>query len=543
MKNILTIFIYIALASAWAGAETRVALVLHSELGDERRELKGATNKMLSYQLEQEKGLALVETREVVAALEKLGLRAADVSDAARAASLGQFVQAEVVVAARLRVGAYRISARVIEVESGRALAEESVAGKEQQIFDLVDVLGARLSGVLKDGRYATFAVLPFANLADEEYRLFVRGLSDLLSAGLSTTAAVSAVERGEIEKAFQALEQGLNLSAADAVALGKWLGADVVVMGEFDEMLALDVRAMESEDGTVIGEVEKEGSARDWSVHVDELGAELARDIMVAYKDIRKVAVLYFQNHAGEEHDGFVQGIADMLMTSLGQSENLQLIERVQIDRAMSNFNLELSGAIDTEKAVEVGAWLGADAVVLGSFTKFGDIYRIDARLIDAETGELLVAQNARGAEAEVMALVDELGTQLIDRFADRMTEVVEGIGTLKIRFAIARAEMGERPVYFHICKIYVDGQYMGMSPVAKKVDREVVLFDKSVQAGAHQVKIVHGFVKDAQWDGEMPLQPKVFHVAVEPDGTATVRYQYEVGWFEDLYVYRDRH
>jgi TolB-like protein len=91
-----------------------------------------------------------------------------------------------------------------------------------------------------------------------------------------------------------------------------------------------------------------------------------------------------------------------------------------VQIETAMRNFNLEMSGPIDPKTAVQVGAWLGADAVVLGSFLRFGDVYRIDARMIDAETGEVLAADSESGAENAVMGMVDDLGAALVARFQD---------------------------------------------------------------------------------------------------------------------------
>ena len=53
--------------------------------------------------------------------------------------------------------------------------------------------------------------------------------------------------------------------------------------------------------------------------------------------------------------------------------------------------------------------------------------------------------------------------------------------------------------------------------------------------------MKIVHGFVKDGSWDGEMPEQPRPFSVSVEAEVTTSMRYEYRVGWFEDQYVYQN--
>ncbi len=169
------------------------------------------------------------------------------------------------------------------------------------------------------------------------------------------------------------------------------------------------------------------------------------------------KVAVLHFANYAGNDYERCVRSLSDMLMTRLGKSEKLTIIERIQIERAMQNFALELSGAVDARTAAEIGKWLGANAVVLGSFTQFGEEFRLDARLIDGRTGALLVAENARGTGDEVMTLVDQLGERLLSRLTEKQAAVQGGTGLLEIRFIITKTEMGERPVYHHICKIYV--------------------------------------------------------------------------------------
>ena len=98
----------------------------------------------------------------------------------------------------------------------------------------------------------------------------------------------------------------------------------------------------------------------------------------------------------------------------------------------------------------------------------------------------------------------------------------------------------MGERPVYHHICKLYIDGQYQGMSPVVEKLGEDATLFRKNLKAGTRKVQVIHGYVKDGHWDGEMPEQPRPFRVEIEPDGTTSLRYGFEVGWFEDKYVYQ---
>jgi len=110
---------------------------------------------------------------------------------------------------------------------------------------------------------------------------------------------------------------------------------------------------------------------------------------------------------------------------------------------------------------------------------------------------------------------------------------------GELQVRFMVTKTEMGERYIYHHICKLYVDGKYLGTSPVVQQAEAWTTLFSKKVRAGKHEVQVVHGFVKDGGWDGEQPEQPRVFQVVVEPGHTTPIQYSFEVGWFTDQYRY----
>lgn len=516
------------LATPLQAGECKVAVVFEGQAAEQLSSLA----ELLTSTLRQEQGLALVEAP----ALE-------EPATLDQAAGLGKTTGAEVVVLGSLKAETYRLEARLIEVESGVVLAVPNAAGAKGEVFDLVDALGKKLSENLHGGggKPHRVAILGFENLAATEYGPFVRGLPDMLATNLGQARDLSLVERAETEAGMGhfSLEPGQALSPEAAVEVGEWLGADWVVAGNFTEIVKARTRLVEVRTGRLLAEQSAVGGREEMDDQVAELARGVARSLSLFRDALRKVAVLYFENHAPAEYEGFVRGLSDMLMTSLGQADGLVVIERVQIERAMQNFALELSGPIDNEQAVEIGQWLGADAVVLGGFTRFGEVFRIDARLISARTGELLVAQNVRGAEQEMMALVDQLGSRLVASLAEKETQVKGGTGDLQVRFMITKTEMGERYIYRHLCKLYVDGKYLGASPEVEGAERWTTLFAKKLRAGKHEIQVVHGFVKKGEWDGEMPDQPKVFQVVIEPGQTATVQYSFEVGWFSDKYRY----
>jgi hypothetical protein len=213
-----------------------------------------------------------------------------------------------------------------------------------------------------------------------------------------------------------------------------------------------------------------------------------------------------------------------------------------MQIDKAMQNFAFELEGPINPEQTVKLGEWLGADAIVLGSFTEFGKTFRLDARLVDARTGELLAGQSVKGEEGTVISMIDQLGRSLLESFLGKAAELKGQTGTLVINFRISVTPMTERRILPHICKLYVDGKFMGESPVVRSKDGWKTIFSQELRAGPHKIEIVHGYVskEENKWAGKLDKQPEIFQVSIEPNSTATIQYEYEVGWFKDNYEYK---
>ena len=141
---------------------------------------------------------------------------------------------------------------------------------------------------------------------------------------------------------------------------------------------------------------------------------------------------------------------------------------------------------------------------------------------------------------QSDVIAMVDQLGARLIDRVREKEAEFNGGTGYLRVRFMMTRAEMTERPVYHHICRLFVNGKGRGPSPVVQKAEEWVTLFSQELRAGKHDVEVIHGFVKEKNWDGEFAKQPKIFTVTIEPGETSTLQYSFGVGWFRDAYYYK---
>jgi TolB-like protein len=107
-------------------------------------------------------------------------------------------------------------------------------------------------------------------------------------------------------------------------------------------------------------------------------------------------VAVLPFENGGSygrdqEDLDALRRGIAGMLISELSARPGIRLVERGETQRVLDEQNLAASGRVDAATAARVGRLVGARYMIAGTFIDLYGDFRLDARIIDVETGEIL--------------------------------------------------------------------------------------------------------------------------------------------------------
>lgn len=113
-------------------------------------------------------------------------------------------------------------------------------------------------------------------------------------------------------------------------------------------------------------------------------------------------------------------KGLAQMFSSELGQLQGLNLVERADMLRVIEEMKLAQAGFIDEKTAQQVGKLVGAQHLLLGSFVYLpnGKI-RLDARVVEVETGRILKAGEATGKENQLFDLVKTLNKKLVKELA----------------------------------------------------------------------------------------------------------------------------
>jgi TolB-like protein len=114
-------------------------------------------------------------------------------------------------------------------------------------------------------------------------------------------------------------------------------------------------------------------------------------------------VAVMDFESVGSEEHLG--KAVAEIMRTDLISTGRFLVLERSQLDKALSEQKLQKSGIIADKSVVELGKLLGANFIIIGSVVKMGTAYTINSRMIDMKTGEATLGRNVTGNDLNLLA------------------------------------------------------------------------------------------------------------------------------------------
>jgi TolB-like protein len=136
---------------------------------------------------------------------------------------------------------------------------------------------------------------------------------------------------------------------------------------------------------------------------------------IAVRFANAKTVAISYFDNSTGDaKYNALSKGIADMLITDLSKVKGVTIVEREKLEKLLQEIKLGQSKYFDQTTAMKLGKGLGAQNILTGSFYILDNIIRIDARLIDVQTGGVIFAEQVSGSKNNFFALHQQLANLL---------------------------------------------------------------------------------------------------------------------------------
>jgi TolB-like protein len=106
--------------------------------------------------------------------------------------------------------------------------------------------------------------------------------------------------------------------------------------------------------------------------------------------------------------------GVQQMLLTELAQNPALRIVDRSVLKQILEEQNLASAGRVDAATAARVGKLVGARYAVTGVFMDLNGNFRLDGRIVDVETGEVLKGQEVHAKRDALYDLLVQLAGKI---------------------------------------------------------------------------------------------------------------------------------
>lgn len=160
---------------------------------------------------------------------------------------------------------------------------------------------------------------------------------------------------------------------------------------------------------------------------------------------DAKRIAVWYFDNSSDDKSlDKLKKGLAAMMISDLSKVKMLSVIERDRIQEIMEEQNMNNTKSFDTATASKLGKLLGVEHVLTGAYFELMGSLRIDARIIDVETGKILKSEGVDGPASDFFALEKKLVWKLlsglnVDLAVEEKQEMENNFSKEKISYEVS--------------------------------------------------------------------------------------------------------
>lgn len=132
-------------------------------------------------------------------------------------------------------------------------------------------------------------------------------------------------------------------------------------------------------------------------------------------------IAVWTFENGGSygqdaQDFEALRVGLQQILITELARNAAMRVVERSRLNELIEEQDLGASGRVDANTAAQVGKLIGAKYMVLGGFVDFYGDFRLDARIVDVETSELVKTERVTDKREQLYRIIVDLSARLTE-------------------------------------------------------------------------------------------------------------------------------
>lgn len=130
-------------------------------------------------------------------------------------------------------------------------------------------------------------------------------------------------------------------------------------------------------------------------------------------------------------------EGAADTVINKIVNDRTLKVVEESQLDKAINALARNQSGLFEEDSALAIGQMVDARYIVIGSVQIVGvdpsgsttnAQIKVNARVLEVETRQLLVSESVFGPIAGAFQQYDEIGARLVAKVTAHLAQRTEG-------------------------------------------------------------------------------------------------------------------
>ncbi len=136
------------------------------------------------------------------------------------------------------------------------------------------------------------------------------------------------------------------------------------------------------------------------------------------AFSQEMTIAVLDFSNNCifeKEKYASLSPGLAEIMITELSTVKSLKFVERQKINALIQEMQMAQSGLVSEETGVQIGRLVGAKYLIFGSYMVFNNKVRVDARIVEVETGLTIKAEEVTQKVSKMFDIIKELNEKIL--------------------------------------------------------------------------------------------------------------------------------
>jgi hypothetical protein len=189
---------------------------------------------------------------------------------------------------------------------------------------------------------------------------------------------------------------------------------------------------------------------------------------------DVLTVAVFDFESRDENVRD-LGPKVATLINVNLSADPNLITVERAELEKALGEQELGLSGTVTPDSAAKVGNLTGAKVLVTGRVFKTDTELFIVAKIIGTETSRVYGELVKGGANASLSDLSGQLAKKIAADVAQKGDTLVAKVETHEDRIAKIKKSLGDKKL--PVVSVKISEQHFGQLVIDPAAQTELSL------------------------------------------------------------------